>query len=180
MFNKGIIALTLGYNDNGQQHLNCLAAETKHHLKKKKSTIKRSYIYIYNLIWCSSTLANSLTHEHVKTNLQCGTYVYICIYIYIYIYVYIYIYTCIFICIYISKCSIYLPTWLSYSSCIYIHIYQLYIYIYPYNNYISTSKLNHNFSQFFVDCDEAIVCETTFDNIYTYKLRHTRRCSWVR
>ena len=75
----------------------------------------------------------------------------------------------------------YIPTNMTKLQFMYIYIYiyinYIYIYIYPYNNYISTSKLNHNFSQFFVDCDEAIVCETTFDNIYTYKLRHTRRCS---
>ena len=34
-FHKGVIVLTLGYNDDRQQHLSCLEAATKHHLKKR-------------------------------------------------------------------------------------------------------------------------------------------------
>ena len=78
-FHKGVIVLTLGYNDDRQQHLSCLEAATKHHLKKRnQQSIEVKFI------WCSSTLANSVTFEHTCRNIYIDIYIYIHMYIYIY------------------------------------------------------------------------------------------------
>jgi hypothetical protein len=63
-FHKAVIVLILGYNDDGQHHLRCLEAETKHHLKNRNQQSSE-----VKFIWCSSTLANSVTYEHTCSNI---------------------------------------------------------------------------------------------------------------